>query len=57
MELLALPYRPNHAEYLALTHSGRILGDQMAILRRQFSSGSRLFDQFSEDGERLSLAS
>jgi hypothetical protein len=57
MELLALPYRPNHAEYLALTHSGRILGDQMAILRRQFSSGSRLFNQFSEDGERLSLAS
>ena len=26
MELLALPYRPNRAEYLALTHSGRILG-------------------------------
>jgi 5-methylcytosine-specific restriction endonuclease McrA len=41
MELLALPYRPNHAEYLALTHSGRILGDQMAFLRRQFSSHSR----------------
>ena len=42
LELLALPYRPNHAEYLALTHSGRILGDQMAFLRRQFSSNSRL---------------
>ncbi len=42
MELLALPYRPNHAEYLALTHSGRILGDQMAFLRRQFSSNSRM---------------
>ncbi len=41
MELLALPYRPNHAEYLALTHSGRILGDQMAFLRRQFSSNGR----------------
>ncbi len=41
MQLLALPYRPNHAEYLALTHSGRILGDQMAFLRRQFSSNSR----------------
>ena len=41
IELLALPYRPNHAEYLALTHSGRILGDQMALLRRQFSSNSR----------------
>lgn len=42
MELLALPYRPNHAEYLALTHSGRILGDQMAFLQRQFSRNSRL---------------
>ena len=42
MELLALPYRPNHAEYLALSHSGRILGDQMAFLRRQVSSNSRL---------------
>ncbi len=41
MVLMALPYRPNHAEYLALTHSGRILGDQMAFLRRQFSSNSR----------------
>lgn len=42
LELLALPYRPNHAEYLALSHSGRILGDQMAFLRKQFSSNSRL---------------
>lgn len=42
MDLLALPYMPNHAEYLALTHSGRILGDQMAFLRRQFSANSRL---------------
>jgi hypothetical protein len=45
MELLALPFMPNHAEYLALTHSGRILGDQMAFLKRQFSSKSRLFDE------------
>ncbi len=44
MELLALPYRPNHAEYLALSHSGRILGDQMSFLRRQFSSNSRLLE-------------
>ncbi|MFP6806803.1 MAG: HNH endonuclease [Pseudomonadales bacterium] len=44
MELLALPYRPNHAEYLALTHSGRILGDQMAYLRRQFSANSRMLE-------------
>ncbi|MDZ7684841.1 MAG: HNH endonuclease [Gammaproteobacteria bacterium] len=42
MELLALPYQPNHAEYLALTHSGRILGDRMAFLRKQFSANSRL---------------
>lgn len=42
MELLALPYRPNHAEYLALSHSGRILGDQMALLEKQFSANSRL---------------
>ncbi len=47
MELLALPYKPNHAEYLALSHSGRILGDQMAFLKRQFSSNSRLL-QFEE---------
>ena len=26
MELLALPYRPNRAEYLALTHSGQSWG-------------------------------
>ena len=45
MELLALPYRPNHAEYLALSHSGRILGDQMAFLRKQFSKNSRLLDK------------
>ncbi len=49
MELLALPYMPNHAEYLALSHSGRILGDQMAFLRRQFSSNSRLL----HDNEHL----
>ena len=33
MDLLALPYQPNHAEFLALSHSGRILGDQMAFLK------------------------
>ncbi len=42
LELMALPYCPNHAEYLALSHSGRILGDQMAFLRKQFSANSRL---------------
>lgn len=48
LDLLALPYRPSHAEYLALTNSGRILGDQMEFLRKQFSSKSRLLtDDFS----------
>lgn len=42
LELMALPYCPNHAEYLALSHSGRILGDQMAFLKKQFSANSRL---------------
>ena len=41
MQLVALPYRPNNAEYLALINSRRILGDQMAFLREQFSSNSR----------------
>lgn len=42
VELLALPYVPNFAEYLALTNSGRILGDQMEFLRRSFGANSRL---------------
>ena len=42
MELLALPYVPNFAEYLALINSGRILGDQMDFLRRSFGANSRL---------------
>lgn len=41
MELIALPYRPNCAEYLALTNSKRIRGDQMEFLRPQFSRNSR----------------
>jgi len=41
MELVALPYRPNYAEYLALINSKRIRGDQMEFLRPQFSSNSR----------------
>ena len=49
MDLLALPFQPNHAEYLALSHSGRILGDQMAFLRKQFSANSRLLN----DAEHL----
>jgi 5-methylcytosine-specific restriction endonuclease McrA len=42
VELLALPYAPNFAEYLALTNSGRILGDQMDFLKSQFGKESRL---------------
>ncbi len=41
MELLALPFRPNTAEYLALINSTRIRGDQMEYLRPQFKSLSR----------------
>ncbi|PKM22813.1 MAG: HNH endonuclease [Gammaproteobacteria bacterium HGW-Gammaproteobacteria-14] len=41
MELLALPYVPNMAEYLALINSARIRGDQMEFLRSQFSRQSR----------------
>jgi len=37
MELMALPYRPNPAEYLALINNARIRGDQMEYLRPQFS--------------------
>ena len=33
MPLIALPYVPNHAEYLALLNSGRILADQMEFLK------------------------
>lgn len=42
MDLIALPYRPNHAEYLALINSKRIRGDQMEFLRPQFTRYSRL---------------
>lgn len=41
MELIALPYTPNNAEYLALINTRRILGDQMEFLRGQFSRNSR----------------
>ncbi len=42
MELVALPYAPNHAEYLALINSHRIRSDQMEFLRPSFSRQSRL---------------
>ena len=40
-ELVALPYRPNNAEYLALINSRRILADQMDFLAAQFSPNGR----------------
>jgi hypothetical protein len=40
--LLAIPYVPNWAEFLALTNR-RILADQMAFLKSQFKSCERLF--------------
>ena len=36
MPLLAIPYVPNWAEYLALSNR-RILSDQMEFLKTQFS--------------------
>lgn len=41
VELIALPYRPNPAEYLALVNSRRILPDQADFLSKQFSSNCR----------------
>ncbi len=37
MPLLAVPYRPNRAEYLALINGGRIRCDQMSFLSSHFS--------------------
>ena len=42
MQLVALPFKPNNAEYLALRNIRRIRGDQMDFLRGQFSKNSRL---------------
>ena len=44
MQLVALPFKPNNAEYLALLNSRRIRGDQMEFLRGQFSKNSRLLN-------------
>ena len=40
MALLAIPYVPNWAEFLALTNR-KILADQMEFLRAQFSNQGR----------------
>lgn len=42
MQLLATPYRPNLAEYLALVNNRRIRADQMEFLSSQFSKNYRL---------------
>ena len=52
-ELLALPYTPNLAEYLALINSGRILGDQMSFLQTQFGNERRKRDAIKEQRARL----
>jgi hypothetical protein len=44
MPLLAIPYVPNWAEYLALSNR-KILGDQMEFLKSQFSGRSMPFNQ------------
>ena len=41
LELIATPYRPNQAEYLALLNSKRIRADQMEFLSGQFSKNYR----------------
>ena len=41
MELLALPFRPNPAEYLALVNNDRIRPDQMEFLKPKFTRHMR----------------
>ena len=57
MELLALPYRPNAYEYLALMNSLRIRGDQMDYLRPKFSryKGVRTASAQSEIDHSMSM--
>lgn len=43
MKLLAVPYVPNVAEYLVLRNR-KILGDQMAFLKMQFSKNAKEWD-------------
>lgn len=50
MELIALPYRPNNAEYLALINSRRIRGDQMEFLSGQFSANGRQSLKLAAEG-------
>ena len=45
MELIAINFMKNKEEYLALTQSGRIIGDQMEFMKRKLSSKYRLFEE------------
>lgn len=47
MDLIALPYKPNPSEYLALINSTRIRGDQMEYLRPQFNRYTGVTRKFS----------
>ena len=47
MELLALPYAPNHAEYLALVNNRRILGDQKSFLKTRFGHNHRSLSELA----------
>lgn len=42
IHLIAVPFRPNLAEYLYLRRSGRIIADQAAFLAARFPADSRL---------------
>ena len=50
MEILAVPYQPNYAEWLALINSDRIRGDQISFLRSQFSSHARWAEAYADVG-------
>lgn len=53
MSLIALPYRPNAAEYLTLVNSQRILPDQADYLSSQFSKNCRW--QMKNSAKRASI--
>lgn len=53
MQLLAIPFTPNHAEYVYL-QGRRILADQMAFLRAHFPRSSPFHTRLSADDEPAS---
>ena len=44
MQLAGVPFRPNHAEFLALVNHQRICQDQIDFLKTRFPRNSRLHD-------------